>query len=179
MSDREAFEKWAKWNGYNTKWYITQYDDPRVECAYQAWQAAQAQAGDEVYVRIYDDENNGWCGAEDKTGKSVQIEEKLDGCYLLFGPLYTRPQPAVNQHESCKCATSETTGWTQQAVCNVCNRVVDGVGFESKQVNQQLLEAAKDALSALAVCGKDYDYIMTKVAKAIDSAAIAAAQEGK
>jgi hypothetical protein len=89
--------------------------------------AAQAQAGDEVYIRIYDDGNNGWCGAEDKNGKSVQIEKKLDGCYLLFGPLYTHPpaQPQVPEPLPMEpFATIDKDSKNYRAGWNACRQVM-------------------------------------------------------
>ena len=92
---------------------------------------AQAQAGDDWVIEV-------------EAGQVVMIRIGAN----FTGYLYTAPPASVNQNGCCKCSVSETTGWTQQAVCNVCNLVVDGVRLKPA-VNQQLLEALQRAESHL------------------------------
>ena len=87
-------------------------------------EAAHAQAGDavgEVYFDAHDAANVFWFAHPQEGAK-----------------LYTAPPAAAIHYECCKCSVSETTGWTQQAVCNVCNRIVEGVGYDTPAaVNRQ------------------------------------------
>lgn len=80
MSDREAFEKWARDNGirYQSKYSTGEYYFGDADLAWKAWQAAQAQAPDPVAVA--DKGVINWIDGK-------QFDHEAD--------LYT--QPAVNQ----------------------------------------------------------------------------------
>lgn len=67
-------------------------------------------SGEPVYIRIIDDQN-AICSAETESGEMVAVPEKIDGAYILLGPLYTAPQPVVD--ELCK-ALSDIAEWTDR-----------------------------------------------------------------
>jgi hypothetical protein len=184
---REAFEKWAKLNGYNTKWYITQYDDPRVECAYQAWQAAQAQAGEgdtaETYYALYDAliqcQAALFSVSSDNARRAV---EKADIAREKFHN--TAPPAQVNQqkfdesiarwrHDSEELEALHMNLDDAKAPRDEGGKCLSAWGrvVQYAQVNQQLLEA----LQAVLECGSTTDQWWIDKARA----AIAAAQEGE
>jgi hypothetical protein len=102
MSDREAFEKWAK-GDLDLQHIGVCYGDETTDAAFRAWQAAQAQAGDGEPVGTVYYTGNGFLDVDWFT--SDIPDDAL---------LYTRPQSAqVNQQlpEGHTAVKTETLKW--------------------------------------------------------------------
>lgn len=62
-----------------------------------------------------------WQQADSESYKQNRLSDETHAKFLA---LKDECKAALSQN--CQCAADETTGWTQEAVCNVCLRIVDG-----------------------------------------------------
>jgi hypothetical protein len=152
MSDKAAFEKWAKSKGYSTRPFLGIYDEPKMNERYEGWQAAQAQVGS-VSKNQISEVIFGW-GLRNDDGYNLSLDDTDDIAEDIL-------KQAAQAQAVCPHIVSggEGTSWCRLAA--------------KPQVNQQLLELLKQAASYTRHNDYDWDVGFMRDVEA----AIAAAQE--